>query len=109
MSTIICSIIDITGVEAAHSDAPKLHENAAQSRSEIVAARPPPPTKFNRRQAGTSSEAKPMQKSDRLDLSYIQAMRRHIGDQIYDSELCPVIGKLEQEDLWASLDDMFMQ
>ncbi len=50
-----------------------------------------------------------MQKSDRLDLSYIQAMRRHIGDQIYDSELCPVIGKLEQEDLWASLDDMFMQ
>ena len=108
-TAIACSIIDITGAEPAHSDAPKLLENTAQRRPEMVAARPPAPTKFSRRQAGTSSEAKPLQRSDRLDLSCISAMRRHIGDQICESELCPVIGRLEHEDLWSALDDVFMQ
>ncbi len=43
------------------------------------------------------------------DYSCIMAMRRHICEQIYDSELCPVIGEPEQEDLWASFDGMFIQ
>ena len=100
--------MDITESEAANSDA--FLDNAAYRTPEKIAAHPPAPSKFNRRHTRSSPDAaEPLQQVARPDFSCIQAMRRHIGEQIYDSELCPVIGKPEQEDLWASLDGMFMQ
>jgi hypothetical protein len=103
-------ILDITEPEEAHSDT-SAFGGAAQRRSESIGARPPAPSKFNRRHTRTpcEAEAKPLQQVARPDLSCIKAMRRHIFEQIYDSELCPLIGKPEQEDLWASLDGIFMQ
>ena len=106
-SAIIASqiIIDLTEQEAAHSDAYAL-DCAALRRPEIIAARPPAPSKFTRRQTRTRCEE--TSQVARSDLSCIQAVRRQICEQIYDSELCPVMGTPEQEDLWASL-DTFMQ
>ena len=107
--TIITTIIDITQREDAHSEA-SLDDTARRSPEIIAAARPPAPSKFNRRQTRSSiCEAKPLQQVARSDLGCIKAMRRQICEQIYDSELCPVTGEPEQEDLWASLDGMFMQ
>jgi hypothetical protein len=102
------AIVDITEQDAAHSDASS-HECAAIRKTENVAARPPAPSKFTRRQVRTPCVSVSLpQLATRPDLSCVQAMRRHMCEQIYDSELCPVIGKPEQEDLWASLDNMFM-
>ena len=98
-------IVDLTEQEAAHSDASAI-DCAALRRLEIIAAHPPAPSKFTRRQARTSCEA--TSQAPRSDLSCIQAMRRQICEQIYVSELCPVMGTPEQEGLWASL-DTFMQ
>jgi hypothetical protein len=108
-SNLSSAIIDFTEQEAAHSGASALDECSAIRRPENVAARPPAPIKFTRRHAGTPCESMPLPLAARSDLSCIQAMRRQICVQIYDSELCPVINTPEQEDLWASLDGMFLQ
>ncbi len=101
-----CSIIDLTDREQTHSDASL--DISAHRKRECFAIHPPAPTKFNRRQLRSSDcEAKPILQE--ADYSCIKAMRRHICEQILDSELCPVIGEPEQEDLWASLDGMFLQ
>ena len=100
-------IVDIADCEAANSDASL--EDAAHWTPEIVPAHPPAPSKFNRRHTRASPAEKPLQQIARQDLCCIKAIRRHICEQIYDSELCPVIGKPEQEGLWASLDGMFVQ
>jgi hypothetical protein len=100
-------VLDITEQEQAQSDAPAFG-GVEQRRPETLAAHPP--SKFNRRHARFQGEASsPKQQVVRPDFSCIQATRRRICDQIYDSELCPEIGKPQQEDLWASLDGMFMQ
>jgi hypothetical protein len=101
------SAINITAREAEHSDSASL-DIAAHRRTNIIATHPPAPSKFNRRQTRTPCEATSLQQIDRPELRCIKAMRRHICEQIYESELCPVIGEQEQEDLWASLDGMFM-
>ncbi len=100
------SIIDLTDREPAHSDASL--DIAAHRKREFFSILPPAPSKFNRRQRRSSvCQAKPIPKE--ADYSCIKAMRRHICEQIYDSELCPLIGESEQENLWASFDGMFIQ
>ena len=97
--------IDFTEQETAQSDA-SAHDCFALKRPKFNTACPPPPSKFTRRQAGTPCDSSSLPLATRSDISYIKAMRRHICEQIYDSELCPVIGKPEQEGLWASLDTL---
>ena len=108
--SIICEtiVLDLTEQEQAQSDAPAFG-GMEQKRPGILAAHPPAPSKFNRRHARLQGEANSPKQVVRPDFSCIQATRRRICDQIYDSELCPEIGKPQQEDLWASLDGMFMQ
>ncbi len=104
--TELRSIIDLTDREQTHSDSSL--DIAAHRTRECIAVLPPAPTKYNRRQRRSSvCQAKPILQE--ADYSCIKAMRRHICEQIYDSELCPVIGEPGKEDLWASFDGMFIQ
>jgi hypothetical protein len=101
---------DLTEQEQADSEA--IFDDAAHREPKQSTIYPPEPRKFTKRRPRSSlCEATPPQQKPEAssDVSFIQAMRRHTYEQIYDSELCLIIGGPEQEDLWASLDGMFMQ
>ena len=70
---------------------------------------PPPPCKFYKRKAGSRCASTECYQVPRSDPGCIQSIKRNICEQIYASELCPVNGEKEQEDLWASLNHIFLQ
>jgi hypothetical protein len=109
--SVACYITDLTEQEQADSEA--IFDDAAHREPKHITIYPPEPRKFTKRRPRSSHcEATPPQQKPEAsssDVSFIQAMRRHTYEQIYDSELCLIVGGPEQEDLWASLDGMFMQ
>jgi hypothetical protein len=94
--------------ETAYSDADVIH-GAAQSRPEINCSCPPAPTKYTRGFRRISCELKPMLQTVQTDLTYIRAIRRHTCEQIHENELCPVMSQPGHEELWAALEDIFLQ
>ena len=66
---------------------------------------PPPPIKFNRKQADYKSSSAFVKPSH----VHLQNIRRNIHAAIISNELCPVSCDQAQQDLWVVLDKIYLQ
>ena len=99
---------DIQLYEAAASDSTKQEMPANRPAAHVFA--PPAPAQFCRRQPGAARTAcRSTPSVIACEASLIQSMRRNICAALVVPELCDVgIGSL-QEDLWAAVDESFLQ
>ena len=99
---------DIQLYEAAASDSAK--QEMPANRPAALDCAPPPPAKFCRRQPGAARSAcRSTPSVIACEASLIQSMRRNICAALVIPELCDLGSESSQEDLWAAVDESFLQ
>jgi hypothetical protein len=101
-------IDEILLCDTATSDCNEQDQPAKQPSASCV---PPPPAKFQRRQPGASRAAvcQSRPSRDSLEASMIKTIRKNICQAFIVPELCGKDGDRAQEDLWAAVDNSFLQ
>jgi hypothetical protein len=97
--------------DAATSDCSKQIDTACQTANRpLLHFVPPPPAKFNRKQAGiakATTSRKPIMCSAQ-ELIMIQSMKKRLYE-VFVVEDRSCTGDKAQEDLWAAVDNLFLQ